>query len=69
MTNEYAKKLGSVPKMKLNFSLGAFKLTLRHDGHDNYSGLQLYTKKFKVSTLLYDLTDKYNRLLSQSECC
>lgn len=31
MLNDYAQKMSSVPKMKLNFSLGTFKLTLKHD--------------------------------------
>jgi len=31
MMNDSAYKMSSVPKMKLNFSLGTFKLTLKHD--------------------------------------
>mgnify|MGYP000993550198 CR=1 FL=1 len=50
--------MGLVPKIKINFSLDKFKVTLQLD---ESNGLQLYTKKFTVGLMLYDTTNKYNK--------
>jgi hypothetical protein len=50
--------MGKIPNIKVNFSLDKFKVTLQHD---ESNGLQLYSKKFIVSTMLFDTSNKYNR--------
>jgi hypothetical protein len=58
MSTEYAQKMGSVPKIKINFNLDKFKVTLQLDENN---GLQLYTKKFIVDIMFFDTSNKYNR--------
>lgn len=58
MSHEYAQKMGSVPKIKINFNLEKFKVTLQLDENN---GLQLYTKSFIVDMMLFDTSNKYNK--------
>jgi hypothetical protein len=50
--------MGSVPKIKINFNLEKFKVTLQLDENN---GLQLYTKSFIVDMMLFDTSNKYNK--------
>lgn len=55
---DFASKMKCVPKIRLNFVLNEFKVTLLNELG---SGLQNYTSGFAVSVYMYDGTNKYNR--------
>lgn len=58
MAHEFAATMQQVPKMKLNFQLAEFKVTLQND---KLNGMQTYSHGFAVSLLIFDATNKYNR--------
>lgn len=55
--NLHAKLLKAIPKMKLNFFLQKFRVSLI-DKEGN--GVQWYSNGFKVNLQLFDSSNKYN---------